>query len=70
MDDKGSICKYIDGPSVLKKELHVPRQELERKFEIVLLTESARTELKKVVQKKADTHPELLHQVSSQSKQN
>jgi hypothetical protein len=35
MDDKGSIHN-ADGPSVLKIELHVPRQELERKFEIVL----------------------------------
>jgi hypothetical protein len=27
-------------------KLHVPRQELERKFEIVLFTENARRELK------------------------
>ena len=45
MDDKGSILN-VDGPSVLKIELHVPRQELERKFEIVLLVENARMELK------------------------
>jgi hypothetical protein len=45
MDDKGSILD-VDGPSVLKIELHVPRQELERKFEIVLFVESARMELK------------------------
>ena len=45
MDDKGSILN-VDGPSKLKKELHVPRRELERKFEIVLFTESARMEWK------------------------
>jgi hypothetical protein len=45
MDDKSSILN-VDGPSVLKIELHVPRRELERKFEIVLLVESARMELK------------------------
>jgi hypothetical protein len=31
MDGKGSIPN-VDGPSVLKIELHVPRQELERKI--------------------------------------
>jgi hypothetical protein len=41
MDDKGSI-RNVDGPSELKKELHVPRREFERKFEIVLLVENAR----------------------------
>jgi hypothetical protein len=35
MDDKSSIMN-VDGPSVLKIELDVPRRELERKFEIVL----------------------------------
>jgi hypothetical protein len=45
MDDKGST-RNGDGPSVLKIELHVPRQELERKFEIGLFAESARMELK------------------------
>jgi hypothetical protein len=45
MDDKCSI-RNVDCPSVLKKELRVPRQELERKFEIVLLAENARVELK------------------------
>jgi hypothetical protein len=40
MDDKGSIPIDVDGPSVLKIELHVPRRrELERKIEIVLLAE-------------------------------
>jgi hypothetical protein len=43
MDDKGST-RNVDGPSILKIELHVPRQELERKFEIVLLAENARME--------------------------
>jgi hypothetical protein len=33
MDDKGPILN-VDGPSLLKIELHVPRQELERNFEI------------------------------------
>jgi hypothetical protein len=41
MDDKGSVHS-VDGPSVLKIELHVPRRELERNFEIVLLAENAR----------------------------
>jgi hypothetical protein len=45
MDDKSSI-RNVDGPSFLKIELHVPRRELERKLEIVLLGESARIELK------------------------
>ena len=45
MDDKSSILN-VDGPSVLKIELHVPRRELERKFEIVLFAENARMELK------------------------
>ena len=45
MDDKRSILN-VDGPSKLKIKLHVPRRELERKFEIVLLTETARVELK------------------------
>jgi hypothetical protein len=45
MDDKGPIPN-VDGPSMLKIELHVPRRELERKFEIVLLAENARLELK------------------------
>jgi hypothetical protein len=45
MDDKCPIHN-VDCPSVLKIELHVPRQELERKFEIVLFTESARVGLK------------------------
>jgi hypothetical protein len=59
MDDKGSITN-VDGPSVLKKESHVPRRELhrgtdivhrrtdivERKIEIVLFAENARMELK------------------------
>jgi hypothetical protein len=43
MDDKGSILN-VDGPSVLRVVCGPP--ELERKFEIVLLAESARTELK------------------------
>jgi hypothetical protein len=38
MDDKSSIMN-VDDPSVLKIELHVPRRELERKFEIVLFAE-------------------------------
>jgi hypothetical protein len=45
MDDNSSI-RNVDGPSFLKIELHVPRRELERKFEIVLLAESARTEMR------------------------
>ena len=45
MDDKGSILN-VDGPSFLKIELHVPRRELERKFEKVLFVENARLELK------------------------
>ena len=48
MDDKSSILN-VDGPSVLKIELHVPRRELERKFEIVLFAENARMELKSSV---------------------
>jgi hypothetical protein len=36
MDDKGSTLN-ADPPSALKNDLHVPRQELERKFQIVLL---------------------------------
>jgi hypothetical protein len=47
MDDKGSIFN-ADGPSVLKIELHVPRRELERNFEIVLLAEKGPTEMKRV----------------------
>jgi hypothetical protein len=46
MDDKCYILN-VDGPSVLKIELHVPhRRELERKFEIVLFVENARMALK------------------------
>jgi hypothetical protein len=45
MDDKGCILD-VDGPSVLRIELHVPRREFEQIFEIVFLTGSARTELK------------------------
>ena len=45
MDDKGSV-RNVDGPSALKIELHVPRRELERNFEIVLLVETPRMELK------------------------
>ena len=51
MNDKGSILN-VDGPSVLKIELHVPRPELERKFEIVLFAENARMELKKKRERK------------------
>jgi hypothetical protein len=40
MDDKGSTIN-VDGPSELKIELRVPRQELEQKCEIVLLAENA-----------------------------
>jgi hypothetical protein len=35
MDGKASILN-VDGPSVLKIELHVPRREWERNFEKVL----------------------------------
>jgi hypothetical protein len=44
MDNKSSI-RDVDGPSKLKIELHVPRRELERKFEIALSAETARVEL-------------------------
>jgi hypothetical protein len=30
MDDKGSIPIDVDGPSVLKIELHVPRRDMEK----------------------------------------
>ena len=49
MDDKGSmhnVTRDVDGPSELKIELHVPRRELERNFEIVLLAENARVGMK------------------------
>jgi hypothetical protein len=45
MDDKGSV-RNVDGPSVLKIELHVPRRELDQKFEIVRFAENAPMELK------------------------
>ena len=45
MDDKSSIHN-VDSPSILKIELHVPRRELERIFEIVLFAENGRTETK------------------------
>ena len=45
MDDKCSMHN-VDCPSELKIELHVPRRELERKFEIVLFAEIGRVELK------------------------
>jgi hypothetical protein len=54
MDDKGSMHKLpvyisyvnVNGPSVLKIELHVPRRELERKLEIVLFAKNAWMALK------------------------
>jgi hypothetical protein len=45
MNDKGPTIN-VDAPSELKIELHAPRREMERKFEIVLLAESARMEPK------------------------
>jgi hypothetical protein len=68
MDDKGSILN-VDGPSVLKIELHVPRQELKRKFEMVLLAGNAQLGMK-VVQMNAVTYAVNLHEVSSQSNPN
>jgi hypothetical protein len=48
--------------------LHVPRPELERNFEKVLVVVNFRIE-QKTFGKKADTYLVVLHQVSSQSKQ-
>jgi hypothetical protein len=48
---------------------HVTRQELERKFEIVLLAEDARMELKSSTKMKAGTYLVRMRHVLSHSKQ-
>jgi hypothetical protein len=69
VDDQSS-SNNVDSPSVLKIELHVPRRELERKFEIVFLAEKRSDVAEKVMQMKAKTYPVLLNRVSSTSERN
>jgi hypothetical protein len=64
MDDKSSILN-VDGPSVLKIELDVPRRELERKFKKLLLAAKVRREQSKLLT--PDTFPFVIFKLRTTS---